>query len=84
MKNNLSLNENELKEISELKSISFEDIEKEMKDLKESVSTKLKGTINESTDNDLSLKIEETIKKINDSKIDHYNLYKLRKLNEGL
>jgi hypothetical protein len=59
-------------------------MKKEMKELKESVSLKLKGTINESTDTELSSKIEETIKKVNDSKLDHYNLYKLRKLNEGL
>jgi hypothetical protein len=84
LKNKLSLNETELKEISDLKSVSFEDMEKEMKELKESVSSKLKGTINESTDTELSSKIEETIKKVNGSKIDHYNLYKLRKLNEGL
>jgi hypothetical protein len=84
LKNNLSLNETELKEISDLKNVSFEDMKKEMKELKESVSLKLKGTINESTDTELSSKIEETIKKVNDSKLDHYNLYKLRKLNEGL
>ena len=44
----------------------------------------LKSTLNESKDSELVGTIESTITKINESKVDHYNLYKLRKLNLGL
>jgi hypothetical protein len=55
-----------------------------MESLKENVKTKLTNNLNESKDFELKEKINNTIKKLDESKIDHYNLYKLRKLNEGL
>jgi hypothetical protein len=84
LKNNVVLNENEIKEISELKSLSKDDIEKEISELKESVISKLKVTLNESKDGDLNSTINDTISKISNTEVDHYNLYKLRKLNGDL
>jgi hypothetical protein len=55
-----------------------------MNSLKESVINNLKTNLNESKDDSLNDSIGDTIKKINDSKVDHYNLYKLRKLYNGL
>lgn len=84
LKKNLSLNENELKEINEIKNLSKDEIENEIKELSESIVSKLKPSLNESADFELNEKIKNTINKVNDAKYDHYNLYKLRKLNLGL
>lgn len=84
LKNKLNLNETELSELVSIKKLTNEEINNEISTLKESVISKLKTTINESKDGELNTKVQDTINKINNSKIDHYNLYKLRKLNEGL
>jgi hypothetical protein len=84
LKKNLSLNENELKEISEIKNLSKDKIENEIKELSESIVSKLNPSLNESTDFELNEKINSTINSVKNTKIDHYNLYKLRKLNSGL
>lgn len=84
LKSKLLLDESELNEIVSIKKLTLEEIKNEITELKESVILKLKTTINESKDNELNTKIKDTINKINDSKMDHYNLYKLRNLNKGL
>ncbi len=84
LKSKLLLDESELSEIVSIKKLTLEEIKNEITELKESVILKLKTTINESKDNELNTKIQDTINKINESKIDHYNLYKLRTLNQGL
>jgi len=84
LKKNLSLNENELKEISEIKNLSKDEIGNEIKELSETIISKLKPSLNESTDFELNEKINSTITSVKNTKIDHYNLYKLRKLNSGL
>lgn len=84
LKNNLTLNENEVKEISSLKSLTKEEIKNELNSLKESVVSKLKGTLTESKDGDLNSTIQDTINKVMNTNPDHYNLYKLRKLNSDL
>lgn len=84
LRTKLSLNETDLSELISIKKLTTDEIKNEMTNLKESAISKLKLTINESKDNDLNSKIQDTIDKISNSKIDHYNLYKLRKLNEGL
>ena len=55
-----------------------------MDTLKESVISNLKTTLSESKESGLEETIENTINKINSSKYDRYNLYKLRQLNGGL
>jgi hypothetical protein len=83
-KNIESLDESDRKELTSLLSINIEDVKTEIESLKESILNNLKTNLNESTDKELSLAIENTINKVNNAKIDHYNLYKLRKLNGGL
>ncbi len=79
-----NISEQDKKELSSIISLSLDDVKKEIENLKENVKTKLKNNLDESKDFELKEKINNTIKKLDESKIDHYNLYKLRKLNEGL
>jgi hypothetical protein len=79
-----NLNESERKELDRVLSLTTDEVKKEMETLKENVIKGLKTTLNESKESDLSNTIQTTIDKINDAKCDHYNLYKLRKLNMGL
>ena len=65
-------------------SLSDKSIKLEIDTLKENVISNLKTSLNESKENDLKDTIENTIKKISESKYDKYNLYQLRKLNQGL
>ena len=79
-----NLNENDRKELDEILTLTSDEIKKEMSELKESVVKGLKTTLTESKDSDLNSTIQNTINRIMESKEDHYNLYKLRKLNMGL
>jgi F0F1-type ATP synthase membrane subunit b/b' len=79
-----NISESERKVIEELSSMSDEEIKTEMDQLKENVISNLKSTLNESTESDLKSTIENTIKKINESTYDRFNLYKLRGLSQGL
>jgi hypothetical protein len=79
-----NISEQDKKELSSIISLSLDDVKKEIENLKENVKTKLKNNLNESKDFELNEKIKNTINKVNDAKYDHYNLYKLRKLNLGL
>jgi hypothetical protein len=79
-----NISESERKELIDLSSLSDKAIKLEIDTLKENVISNLKTSLNESKENDLKDTIENTIKKISESKYDKYNLYKLRKLNQGL
>jgi F0F1-type ATP synthase membrane subunit b/b' len=85
LKNELSsLSESDKKELTSISSLSKEELETEFNTLKESVISNLKGSLNESKEDDIKTMIGETITKISDSKCTHYDLYKLRKLQQGL
>ena len=79
-----NISESEKKELIELSSLSDKSIKLEIDTLKENVISNLKTSLNESKEKDLKDTIENTIKKISESKYDKYNLYQLRKLNQGL
>lgn len=79
-----NISETERKELIGLSSLSDKAIKLEIDTLKENVISNLKTSLNESKENDLKDTIENTIKKISESKYDKYNLYQLRKLNQGL
>jgi len=79
-----NISESERKELIELSSLSDKSIKLEIDTLKENVISNLKTSLNESKENELKDTIENTIKKISESKYDKYNLYQLRKLNQGL
>jgi hypothetical protein len=79
-----NLSENEKNEIKEIVSLSKDELETKMNDLKESIVGNLKTKLNESSEFDLKNAIEKTMNKIEDSPVDFYNYYKLKKLQEGL
>ena len=64
--------------------MTTEELKENIIKIQESIIPKLKSTLNESTDSSVQSKIEQTIQKIKNSPIDKYNLYQLRKLNQGL
>jgi hypothetical protein len=79
-----TLSEQEKKELNSIVSLSSSEIKKEMDLLKKEAISKLKSNLNESKDVELNNAVNNTIKKIQESKYDHYNLYKLKNLNAGL
>jgi len=79
-----NLSENEKNEIKEIVSLSKDELQTKMNDLKESIVGNLKTKLNESSEFDLKNAIEKTMNKIEDSPVDFYNYYKLKKLQEGL
>jgi len=79
-----NISESDKKELTELLSLSKKDIQTKHNELKESVLSKLQNNLNESTDTEISEKINLTIQKISDSKSDLVSLYKLTQLNQGL
>jgi len=78
------LNENEKKELDEILSLNGEELKENFENIKKVVLENLKGSINESTDSDLQNTINKTINKIMESKCNHYDYYKLKKLSLGL
>ena len=79
-----NVNESDKNILKSILSLTTDELKTEMNTLKESVISKLKVTLNESKDDTYTSKIQTTINKVMESKNDHYNLYKLRTLNEGL
>jgi len=79
-----NLSEEDKKELKDIMSLDKEELKKEINNLKEEVKSKLNKTLNESTDSDLQNKINQTINKIMETKCNHYDYYKLKKLSLGL
>lgn len=79
-----NLSESDRKELSSISSLSKEELESEFNTLKESVISNLKGSLNESKEDEIKTMINQTITKISESNCSHYDLYKLRKLHQGL
>ena len=79
-----NINESDKEELKGLLSMTKEEIVKEMTELKESVIGKLQSTLTESTDKELTDKVNNTISKINESENDLVSLYKLKQLHSGL
>ncbi len=79
-----NLSESEKNELISISSLSKKELETEFNSLKESVISNLKGSLNESKEDEIKNMISETITKISDSKCTHYDLYKLKKLHQGL
>lgn len=79
-----NISEEEKNELKSLLSLNKKELTEEIKKSKSVVLDKLNSKLNESTDKDLSDKVEQTIKKINESEISLISLYKLRQLETGL
>ena len=78
------LNEEEMNEFNFYISLKGEKLKEEIENTKEVVLNKLKTNLNESTDSDLTEKIQKTINKINESEKSVFSLYRLKQLEKGL
>jgi membrane-associated HD superfamily phosphohydrolase len=79
-----TLSESEQKEVTSILNLSKDELNAEFKTIKESVISNLNNSLNESKEDEIKTMIAQTITKISDSKCTHYDLYKLRKLHQGL
>lgn len=79
-----NLNENDRKELDEILTLNGEELKESFDNLKNNVLKNLKGSLNESSDKDLEGSINRTIDKVMGAKCNHYDYYKLKKLNSGL
>jgi hypothetical protein len=78
------LNESEKKELQEILSLNGEELKENFDNVKKLVLDNLKVSINESSDKELESTINKTINKVMESKCNHYDYYKLKKLSLGL
>lgn len=79
-----NINESDKKELEDVLSLSGEKLKEEFEKTKSLVLDNLKLSLNESKDNDLNKTISKTIEKIKETKCNHYDYFKLKKLNLGL
>ena len=79
-----NINEHDRKEIESISNMSKKELKENITKIQESIIPKLQFTLNESTDDTVKSKIEETIKKIMSSPVDSYNYFKLKKLNDNI
>lgn len=79
-----NIDESDKEKLKDLISLSPNEIKEKIETLKESVNLKLEKTLTESADDELKNTLSKTLEKINNSKPDLYNLYKLQELNDGL
>ena len=78
------ISEEEKKELKNLLSLSKTELTEEITISKGVVLKKLTEKVNESNDEDLNNRVNETINRINESEISLTSLYKLKQLEQGL
>ena len=78
------ISEEEKKELKNLLSLSKTELTEEITISKGIVLKKLTEKVNESNDEDLNNRVNETINRINESEISLTSLYKLKQLEHGL
>ena len=78
------ISEEEKKELKNLLSLSKSKLTEEITISKSIILKKLTEKINESNDEDLNTKVNQTINRINESEISLTSLYKLKQLEQGL
>lgn len=79
-----NISEEEKQELKTLLSLGKKSLTEEIEKSKLVVIEKLNTKLNESTDDELTEKVEKTIEKINESEVSLVSLYKLRQLEQGL
>ena len=79
-----NISEEEKNELKQLLSLNKKQLVEEIEKSKSVVIEKLTTKLNESTDDELTEKVNQTISKINESEISLVSLYKLRQLETGL
>ena len=82
--NYTTVNEINNKELKNLLSLSKTELTEEITISKGVVLKKLTEKVNESNDEDLNNRVNETINRINESEISLTSLYKLKQLEQGL
>ena len=79
-----SLNEEQQEELKTILSMSQEDLEKNITELKESVLSQVGTILSENQDSDLTTKLNQVQKEVNEMNFSKFNLYKLKELKNGL
>jgi hypothetical protein len=81
---NNSLNESQKKELQGILSLTDEDLEVKIGDLKESILGQVGSILSESKDNDLTGKLTKVKDEVNEMKPSKFNYYRLVQLKNGL
>jgi hypothetical protein len=81
---NHSLNESQKKELQGILSLSDEDLEVKISDLKESILGQVGNILSESKDGDLTSKLTKVKDEVNEMKSSKFNYYRLVQLKNGL
>jgi len=81
---NNSLNESQKKELQGILSLTDEDLEVKISDLKESILGQVGNILSESKDNDLTGKLTKVKDEVNEMKSSKFNYYRLVQLKNGL
>ena len=81
---NNSLNESQKKELQGILSLTDEDLEVKISDLKESILGQVGSILNESKDSDLTGKLTKVKDEVNEMKPSKFNYYRLVQLKNGL
>jgi hypothetical protein len=81
---NHSLNESQKKELQGILSLSDEDLEVKISDLKESILGQVGSILSESKDGDLTGKLTKVKDEVNEMKSSKFNYYRLVQLKNGL
>jgi hypothetical protein len=81
---NNSLNESQKKELQGILSLTDEDLELKISDLKESILGQVGNILSESKDNDLTGKLTKVKDEVNEMKPSKFNYYRLVQLKNGL
>jgi len=78
------LNENQKEELKTILSLTNEDLDKNISELKENVLNKVNNILVESKDGELSGKLQSVISEVNSMNTSKYNYFRLKQLIDGL
>jgi hypothetical protein len=78
------LNEEQKEELKTILSMSSEDLEKNIPELKENILSKVTNMLNESSDSNLTNKLNSVISEVNSMNSSKYNYLRLKQLKDGL
>jgi hypothetical protein len=79
-----NLNEEQKEELKTILSMSDDDLNGSISDLKETVLSKVNNILSEETDSDLSGKLNNVVLEVNSMETSKYNYYRLKQLKDGL
>lgn len=78
------LDENQKEELKNILSLTDEDLDKNISELKENVLNKVNNILVESKDNQLADKLQSVISEVNSMNTSKYNYFRLKQLKDGL